>query len=75
MANLAALNAAVFSLSAKKTYGGGVKSTPPPPVRGLKISLPFQNLTEPGSLTHQQLIYTSPTLTLAILIGTGRGLM
>ena len=35
MANLAALRAAVFSLSAKNRTGG-LKSTPPP-VRGLKV--------------------------------------
>ena len=34
MANLAALRAAVFSLSAKNRTGGGLKSTPPP-VQGL----------------------------------------
>ena len=34
MANLSALRAAVFSLSAKNRTGGGVKSNPPP-VRGL----------------------------------------
>ena len=36
MANMAALRAAVFSLSAKnRTYGGGVEINPPP-VRGLR---------------------------------------
>ena len=34
MANFAALRAAVFSLPAKNRTGG-LKSTPPPPVRGL----------------------------------------
>ena len=37
MANLAALRAAVFSLSAKNLRGGGVEINPPP-VRGLIIS-------------------------------------
>ena len=36
MANLATLRAAVFSLSAKNRTGG-LKSTPPPPVRGLRF--------------------------------------
>ena len=35
MANLAALRAAVFSLSAKNLRGG-VEINPPPPVRGLR---------------------------------------
>ena len=37
MANLSALRAAVFSLSAKNLTGG-LKSTPPPPVRGLILT-------------------------------------
>ena len=37
MANLAALRAAVFSLSAKNLRGG-VEINPPPPVRGLNPS-------------------------------------
>ena len=39
MANLAALRAAVFFAICEKPQGGGLKSTPPPPVRGLNLSL------------------------------------
>ena len=37
MANLAALRAAVLSLSAKNLTGGGGEINPPPPVRGLRV--------------------------------------
>ena len=37
MANLAALRAAVFSLSAKNLRGGGGADNRPPAVRGLKL--------------------------------------
>ena len=40
MANLAALRATVFSLSAKNLRGGGgVEINPPPPVRGICVAI------------------------------------
>ena len=69
MANLAALRAAVFSLSAKNLRGGGLKSTPPP-VRGLK-SVMGSGRVGPGRAANTQ-IFPLNTKELAPLAALAR---